>query len=349
MPRLQSIQHIVSAVSCALLLVCSAAHAEVIELEGTVKAVDVDARTISIERRTAKGTKTLELEVTKKAGDLSAVKAGDEISFSYDPDLEIVTRIGREEELTTNVIRLKELRKAYNTAPWVSEDGLRLYWQSADPDGTRWIWTASRSQTNGLWESQRKVVPGSDVTLTADELNLFVFEAGTICFAKRHSRDAAFPRPEPLSELRELKQGGMLVRPCVSADGLFLWFDKGGEGGVSTYRVSRPTVASPWSKPTVVDRTVVGVGNGFYINSVEGYGLFAMQTPLVEGSRFAIARTSDKGLSFGNAKPLVIPENLDGKMPFYCKATSELFFAGHPTEDKTSQLFVVRNFVLPAP
>lgn len=56
-------------------------HAEVIELEGTVKAVDADARTISIERKTAKGTKTLELEVNKKAGDLSAVNVGDKISL----------------------------------------------------------------------------------------------------------------------------------------------------------------------------------------------------------------------------------------------------------------------------
>jgi len=78
----------------ALLLTVSFSHAEVIELEGTVKAVDADARTISIERKTSKGTKTLELEVTKKAGDLSSVKVGDHISFSYDPGLELVTKLG---------------------------------------------------------------------------------------------------------------------------------------------------------------------------------------------------------------------------------------------------------------
>jgi len=76
-----------------LLIFCAAAHAEVLELEGTVKAVDATARSITIERKTPKGNKTLELEVTKKAGDLSGVKAGDSISFSYDPDLEIVTKV----------------------------------------------------------------------------------------------------------------------------------------------------------------------------------------------------------------------------------------------------------------
>jgi hypothetical protein len=49
------------------------APAEVIELEGKVKSVDAEARAISIERKTAEGTKTLDLEVNKKAGDLSAV------------------------------------------------------------------------------------------------------------------------------------------------------------------------------------------------------------------------------------------------------------------------------------
>lgn len=72
----------------------SLAHAEVLELEGMVKAVDSDDRTITIERKTAKGTKTLELEVAKKAGDLTGLKVGDTISFGYDPDLEIVTKIG---------------------------------------------------------------------------------------------------------------------------------------------------------------------------------------------------------------------------------------------------------------
>jgi hypothetical protein len=69
------------------------AHAEVIELEGIVKAVDADDRTITIERKTAKGAKTLELEVAKKAGNLASVKVGDTITFGYDPGLEIVTKI----------------------------------------------------------------------------------------------------------------------------------------------------------------------------------------------------------------------------------------------------------------
>jgi Cu/Ag efflux protein CusF len=79
---------------CIVAVAASLAHAEVIDLEGIVKAVDASARTITIERKTPKGTKTLEFEVTRKAGDLHNVKNGDRIAFSYDPDLELVTKFG---------------------------------------------------------------------------------------------------------------------------------------------------------------------------------------------------------------------------------------------------------------
>jgi len=64
---------------------CVTAHAEVLELEGTVKSVDKDARTISVVRKTAQGEKTLELEVAKKACTFSEVEEGGSVAFSYDP------------------------------------------------------------------------------------------------------------------------------------------------------------------------------------------------------------------------------------------------------------------------
>jgi hypothetical protein len=88
-----------------LLVLCGPiAYAEVIDLEGTVKAVDVDARTVTIERKTASGSKTLTLEVAKKAGNVADLKPGSPISFSYDPDLEIVTKIGEEDRVVVSGI-----------------------------------------------------------------------------------------------------------------------------------------------------------------------------------------------------------------------------------------------------
>ena len=73
------------------------AHAEVLELEGTVKAVDPDARWITIVRRTPKGEKILDLEVAKNAGDMSSLKEGDAVAFAYNPDVEIVSKIEKQE------------------------------------------------------------------------------------------------------------------------------------------------------------------------------------------------------------------------------------------------------------
>lgn len=67
--------------------------AEVLTLEGTIKSVDAATRSITITRKTPKGEKVLELEVAKNAGDLSALKAGEKVGFSYDPELELVTKI----------------------------------------------------------------------------------------------------------------------------------------------------------------------------------------------------------------------------------------------------------------
>jgi hypothetical protein len=69
------------------------AYAEVIELDGTIKSIDKDARAISITRKTPKGEKVLELEVAKNAGDLSSIDEGDEVTVTYDPSLEIVSLI----------------------------------------------------------------------------------------------------------------------------------------------------------------------------------------------------------------------------------------------------------------
>jgi hypothetical protein len=90
--------------------ICLPAHAEVIELEGKVKSIDKDARTISVVRKTAKGEKVLDLEVAKKAGDLSEVEEGDSVAFSYDPDLELITKIAEEGQQAEKVAGQKACR-----------------------------------------------------------------------------------------------------------------------------------------------------------------------------------------------------------------------------------------------
>jgi uncharacterized protein (TIGR03067 family) len=80
-------------VACVAVFAASLAHAEVLELEGTVKSVDPASRSISIVRKTPKGEKVLELEVAKNAGDISGFKEGDPVAFAYNPDVDIISKI----------------------------------------------------------------------------------------------------------------------------------------------------------------------------------------------------------------------------------------------------------------
>lgn len=146
-------------VAASLVILLSAAHAEVIELEGTVKAVDADARTISIERKTAKGTKTLDLEVNKKAGDLSAVKVGDKISFSYDPDLELITKIGEEKD-PADKSRLNEICRVTISISEKGECRLRLEKAVSSTGETERV-----RQPDGTWVAKHYFASPSDIEL----------------------------------------------------------------------------------------------------------------------------------------------------------------------------------------
>jgi len=131
------------------LFVASSAHAEIIELEGTVKSIDQDARAILITRKTPKGEKLLELEVAKNAGDISGFKEGDRINFAYNPDAEILTKIEK----------------------GLSEDGKRAL---KEIEG---VWAAVKVDRHGTMmtpkdlreQSRRIIIEGN--TLTFEETN----------------------------------------------------------------------------------------------------------------------------------------------------------------------------------
>ncbi len=64
-----------------------------VKVEGVLKAVDADQRTMTVERKTATATKELVFEVAEEAGDLNHLKEGDEVAVAYDSTLELVTKI----------------------------------------------------------------------------------------------------------------------------------------------------------------------------------------------------------------------------------------------------------------
>ncbi len=120
--------------ACLFAVLATAAHAEVLELEGTVKAVDAAARTMSVERKTPKGNKTLELEVNKKAGDLSSVKVGESIRLTYDPDMEVVTGFSVSGDLNGNANTKERKGETVSMIPNEGLKGWRLHTPLPEPN-----------------------------------------------------------------------------------------------------------------------------------------------------------------------------------------------------------------------
>jgi len=71
----------------------SLAHAAEVKIEGVLKAINAEERTVTVERKANKEKKEVSLEVAKEAGDLGSLKVGTNVTLSYDSTLEVVTVI----------------------------------------------------------------------------------------------------------------------------------------------------------------------------------------------------------------------------------------------------------------
>jgi hypothetical protein len=149
--------------------------------------------------------------------------------------------------------------------PWLSHDGLRLYFMSTRCSGGPYqcLFVAKRSDPSSCFDPPVQV-PGlgnsgpcslAGPTLTADELTI-VFNrhcpAGNaeIWFATRPTPAAAFDPPQPLSGIN--LPGFDTADPSLSADGLTLYFSSnrpGGLGGLDVWVARRPNGSVPFLPP----------------------------------------------------------------------------------------------------
>ena len=89
-----------SVVLCGL-LVCQSAQGAAVEVEVTIKSVDLQSRQITVAYQTKNGQKTIDLDVSRKAEitangktvSLDALKPGDQAKVTFEKDVQIVTKI----------------------------------------------------------------------------------------------------------------------------------------------------------------------------------------------------------------------------------------------------------------
>lgn len=344
------------AVSVVLLVLCNVADAEILKIQATLKSVDAPSKSITVERN----GKEIKLDVSRKASissngsaaTLEQLGAGQSVSIEYESQFEIVTKImatGEAEDATSReLLVLSEINGEGSASdPWVSPDGLTIYWTS---EGS--IWTAKRKDSQSFFEAKKRLMTGRHATVSGDGLQMVLLskrtdgqKGETFWASTRRSVKESFRRP---LEIRELKSQSNVKNPALSKDGLTLIFNRNVGDQVQIAYSTRSSMTSAWSSPKPMPITWRGSGRLTWGSvSQDGQSLFCV----VEGD----PATSEEGMlrrfkrSAPNT-PFANPEKIqfEGitqlvcRSPRYVQATNELFFARRIEEGW--QLCVLKGF-----
>ncbi len=237
--------------------------------------------------------------------------------------------------------------------PWLSPDGLIIYWV-LEPSGSEGeIWTAHRKDPSALFTDKRQVGYGRHVAVSSDGLTAFLIarkadgkSGDSVQVAKRSSPAESFGRSREVPELRSIQKPRNLF---LSQDGLTLLFN---EGDDDTFRLSMVTRRSPqlsWETPRAIPVssrvTFDGLALCPYLTRDELTLFFNVQNAagprLLMMSRKTVTQPFDKPivLSLPDVKELV------GWMPRFVEATKELFFCSTKLSPAGNMdIWVTRNF-----
>ena len=148
------------------------------------------------------------------------------------------------------IANLTEINTKNNDdCPWLSPDGLTIYWVTEPPGAEKEIWTAHRKDPGSLFTDKRLVGYGNHVAVSSDGLTMFLIArrgdgrpGASIHVATRRSIDESFGRSQEVPELRSIPRPYNLF---LSQDGLTLLFK---EGDAATFRLSMTTRRSLQSR-----------------------------------------------------------------------------------------------------
>ncbi|MHC4558748.1 MAG: protein kinase domain-containing protein [Planctomycetota bacterium] len=174
----------------------------------------------------------------------------------------------------------------YDWGPSISADGRQLYFDSRR-SGDWDIWVSTRATTEDDWGPAANL--GSEVNgpywdqspcISADGLKLFFssLRSGNwdMWVTMRATVDAPWGNPESLGPI--VNSSSLDIAPCISRDGLSLFFGSerpGGYGSADLWLTTRETIDDDWGKPVNLEFPVNSVLNeGVPRISADGLLLF---------------------------------------------------------------------------
>jgi Tol biopolymer transport system component len=153
-----------------------------------------------------------------------------------------------------------------DSSPDISPDGLTLYFDSDRPGGSGEsdIWVTTRTTKSDPWGTPVNLGPTVNASsydaypsVSADGLTLFMqsyrpggYGGYDIWMTTRQSKDAPWTTPVNLGST--VNSSVIDGDPCISADGLVLFFTSlrpGGYGVADMYLVRRTTIQDSWGSP----------------------------------------------------------------------------------------------------
>jgi Cu/Ag efflux protein CusF len=334
-----------------LFLATSIAQAEVVSIEATVKSVDPQNNKITIERK----GKTTEFDVSKST-DISKLKAGQKVTLSYHLDLETVLKVespeAKSDLKSPELIVLQELdADGFEGNPVVTKDGLTIFWNIKGPsDSLKWVWTATRKDQNSLFENKKKLIPAADFTVSPDGLEIIMLQNnGSLASATRDDLESNFSRPKTITELS--KKHGFIAAPCLSPDGLTLYYGRIVNGkGIQFHSSTRTSKNAKWSSPRPLLLPPSGYKMRFMTLSSDDKYLFCNAMDAEEGKPnlliYSRGTPQDRFQYLGvvDSEGLKVNASKGGAFARYLPDSNELFYAGTIDDSGDRKLLLIKNF-----
>lgn len=338
-----------SLVSLTLLMMSSygSVLADIVTLEVTIESSDATKNKIKVTRK----GKVLSLDVDKKAKiskdgkptDLQSIESRVLAEIEFESTLEIVTKIDIKglAPAKPELVRLSELdTEGSEDKVWVSHDGLTIVWHSNSS-----MWVAKRINPVNYFTNEKIITQGIDSAFSPDENELVTLVPGIgLSKARRILNSDKFQDLTIIEEFRNLE---LLSSPTFSGDGLNLYLDQKGPGGIMIPSVSkRKNLRGVWSKPTPIKMTVSEYRPRFPHVSTDGKYLLCMATTGIEEDKpnLLVFYREDPSQPF-QEKGFVTVDGmvLHGKFPRYIQATKELFFTRKSASGQ-QEIVVLKNF-----
>ena len=339
-------------------------------VSGSIRSVDPQGRTLTIRTKDGPGKGGLELEVSRKAkitvdgteATLADLRVGQEAVVTYEATLAVATEVKATGagEPAPEIVNVAEINtKNKENYPWLSPDGLTIYWVAEPPGAVEGeVWTARRKDAGSLFAEKRLVGHGRHVTVSADGLTMFLVArradgkpGDSIMVARRASTAAAFGRPQGVPELASIESPRNLY---LTEDGRTLLFNDGSSKN-GTFRVveaKRTTPQGRWGTPRPL-KLQQGVEGLLTCPCLTPDGRTLLGSLAQDGAnprpKFMSWSRKSPDEPFGDPRPLLLPgvEEFTGWLPRYVEKTGELYFSSQRlSTDGNMDLWLVRNFKL---